>query len=391
VKDGSLLLHNGVVHEAGSAQRVDNLKQARNAREVDVGGRIVMPAFVDPDAVLVYSPSGRHSGSLPTQATRLCVVSKHRLAQTGAAAAADWVRCGVLAAGAHTGHASDLRETLRILRIHQTLQGKPLRIRSIYSPDISAPNEAGKAEPMQTLMARALPAIRTRKLAGIVEFTLEGRTFTEESRAAHRAEIPARGQNSEVIRPITIAAAEAGYHIRIRMYDTPDPERLELTFGAAAVAMIAPPAARGDSLGALHRLAQLGCVHIFQATAALRQDWDGAAGVRAEIDEGIPVALASGFRPGVVSSLNPQFLLHLAVERFGMTPAEAIAAFTYNAACSLRMSHVTGSLEHGKAADLLVMDVADYHELIERVGHNDVLLAMRDGKPVYRRCPLMLD
>jgi imidazolonepropionase len=123
----------------------------------------------------------------------------------------------------------------------------------------------------------------------------------------------------------------------------------------------------------------------------MRDDWKSAGGVRREIDEGMPVAIASAFRPGGITSLNPQFLLHLAVECFRMTAEEAIVGSTYNAACSLRMSHVTGSLEPGKFGDLLVMDVADYRDLIHRVGHNDVQLAMRAGNVVYKRSPLMLD
>jgi imidazolonepropionase len=55
------------------------------------------------------------------------------------------------------------------------------------------------------------------------------------------------------------------------------------------------------------------------------------------------------------------------------------------------MSHLTGSLEPGKSADLLVMDVPDYHDLAQRVGHNDVYVAIRSGHTVYRRAPLTLD
>ena len=55
------------------------------------------------------------------------------------------------------------------------------------------------------------------------------------------------------------------------------------------------------------------------------------------------------------------------------------------------MSHVTGSLEPGRAADLLIMDVPDYRELARRAGHNDVQLALRAGRVVYQRAGLNLD
>jgi imidazolonepropionase len=383
VNDGALLVHNGVIQEAGGSRRVENLKQARHAREVDVGGRIVMPAFVDPDAVLVYPPpstrpsAGRSAADI-SRDSRLHLVSKHRLSLTGASAAADWVRSGVLSVGAHTGYASDLRDTLRILRIHQTLQSKPLRIRSIYSPFTGPGDHEVTADLMNTLLSRALPTIRNRKLAAIVEFS-------------PNIGLAGGARNIDTIRRLAIAAAASNYTIRIRIQNAPEQEILELTLGAAAAALIAPPLETGASVRPIVQLARLGCVHIFPVTSAMQDNWTNAAGARREIDEGVPVAIASAFRAGGVTSLNPQFLLHLAVKRFGMTPEEAIVASTYNAACSLRMSHVTGSLEPGKAADLLVMDVADYRDLVHRVGHNDVQFAMRAGNVVYRRGPLMLD
>ncbi|MDQ1469200.1 MAG: imidazolonepropionase [Bryobacterales bacterium] len=384
VNDGALLLHNGIIQDAGSARRVENLKQARNAREVDVGGRVVMPAFVDPDAVLVYPrpsakpyPAGRSDADISRE-TRLRLVSKHRLSSTAVASAADWVRSGVLSVGAHTGYASDLRDTLRILRIHQTLQSKPLRIRSVYAPAMRSDGDDVTAELVETLISRALPAIRKRKLAAVIELSPE-------------AEISGNARHMDAIRQVAIAAAGANYNIRIRTNIVPEQETLELTLGANSVTLLAPPLYSGASVRLLVQLARLGCVHVLPVTSAIREDWKSPGGARREIDEGMPVAIASGFRAGGVTSLNPQFLLHLAVERFGMTPEEAIVASTYNAACSLRMSHVTGSLEPGKSGDLLVMDVTDYRDLVHRVGHNDVQLAMRAGSVVYKRGPLMLD
>lgn len=374
-----MLLCNGVIQEVGISRRVENLKQARNAKEIDVAGKVVMPAFVDPDAVLVYPPPAGKRAPDPAREARLCQVSKHRLSQTGAASAADWVRAGVLSVGAHTGFAVDLRDTLRVLRIHQTLQGKPLRIRSIYSPVMQADGEAAMAALLETLTTKALPAILKRKLAAILEFSL-----------------PGPGGRTDDVRHAAIAAAAAGYSIRVRINGMPEQELLELALAAASLSVIAPPVETVAGIRTMLQLGDLGCVHVLQATAAMREDWNSAgavrrAAVRREIDEGVPIAIASGFRAGGVTSLNPQFLLHLAVERCGMTVQEAIVASTYNAACSLRMSHVTGSLEPGKAADLLVMDVTDYRDLVQRVGHNDVQMAIRAGHAVYRRGSLTAD
>ena len=46
-----------------------------------------------------------------------------------------------------------------------------------------------------------------------------------------------------------------------------------------------------------------------------------------------------------------------------MTPAEAVAASTINAACALRLEKSKGSIEPGKDADMAIFDVKDYREI----------------------------
>jgi imidazolonepropionase len=367
IQDGALLIRNGVIEEAGTSRRVENLAQARKAREIDATGKVVMPAFVDPDAVLVYPQPPERSTKDKAGDTRIGVLSKHRLAIAANEAAAEWVRGGVLTVGAHTGHATSLRDTMRILRIHQSLQAKPLRIRSVFAP---CGTQGACATLPAGLTNKWLAAVRQRKLATIVEFT-----------TAHES-------IAEKVLQTAVAAAELGYSTRMRTSACGDSAELQLALASGAVALIAPPQEPGDGL---RGLASMGCVHVLPLTVCLRDgNWGGGA-VRREVENGIPLALASGFRPGGATILNPQYVLQLAVERLGLTMEEAIVASTYNAACSLRMSHVTGSLEPGKAADLLVMDVPDYRDLYSRAGSNDVELAMRAGHVVYRRAGLTLD
>lgn len=356
VNDGALLIHNGVIRESGPARRVENLQQARSAREIDALGRVVMPAFVDPDTVLV-SPPGPEMG--------LRVVSRKRLEALAHDAMAAHARVGALSVGAHTGCAGDLRETTKTLLIHQALQNKPVRIRSILSPRAGVP--------IATLIDKWLPSVRRRKLASILELA---------------------APVSPEFREIATAGASAGYSLSIRAAEPLDHDGYQFACAAGAVAIVAPP---GGGAECLRRVSGIGCVHVVTAANALQSNGHSDTAVRAMIDEGAAVALGSGFTAGRdtpagrYASFNPQFLLYLAMAHFDLTAEEAICATTWNAACSLRMSHVTGSLEPGKSADLLIMDAGDYRELARRAGHSDVLLAMRAGRVVYRRGPLILD
>ncbi len=189
----------------------------------------------------------------------------------------------------------------------------------------------------------------------------------------------------EEARAMASAAAAIGFNIRFRVSGPAHADVLELACSAGAVALIGAIAGIGDPARAL---ASIGCVTIVSGARILTGDYNSK---RSAIDDGMPFALASGYTRDCTASMNPQFWLFMACHALGMKIEEAIVAATYNAACSLRLSHVTGSLAPGKAADICVMDVNDYHELARRAGHHDVSLVMRAGKVVYRRQSPMVD
>jgi imidazolonepropionase len=81
------------------------------------------------------------------------------------------------------------------------------------------------------------------------------------------------------------------------------------------------------------------------------------------IEEGVAMALATDYNPGTSPTVSMPFVISLACTHMKMTPAEAIAASTMNAACALRLQSRKGSIEPGKDADLAVFDVPDYREI----------------------------
>jgi imidazolonepropionase len=103
------------------------------------------------------------------------------------------------------------------------------------------------------------------------------------------------------------------------------------------------------------------------------------------IAAGAAVALATDFNPGTSPTLNMQFIMFLACTQMGMTPAEAIAAATINGACALRRAERVGSLEAGKQADLIVLDVDDYREIPYYFAVNHCVMTVKRGRIVYSR------
>jgi imidazolonepropionase len=66
-----------------------------------------------------------------------------------------------------------------------------------------------------------------------------------------------------------------------------------------------------------------------------------------------------------------------------MTPAEALLGITLHAARALRLEQEIGSLEPGKQADLVILDIPDYRHLSYHFGVNHVRQVVKKGKVVW--------
>jgi imidazolonepropionase len=95
------------------------------------------------------------------------------------------------------------------------------------------------------------------------------------------------------------------------------------------------------------------------------------------------LALATDCNPGTAWCESMQFVIALACRTLKLTPAQAIAAATINAAAAIGRSDRIGSIEPGKQADLLVLSVADYRQLGYRFGTNLAKQVIKRGR-VYK-------
>ncbi len=103
------------------------------------------------------------------------------------------------------------------------------------------------------------------------------------------------------------------------------------------------------------------------------------APARKLIEAGIPIALATDFNPGSCPTLSMQMIIALACRQLKMTPAEAINAATINAAYALDRGDKVGSIEVGKRADIIVLDIPHHQQLPYWFGVNLVARVVKNG------------
>jgi imidazolonepropionase len=100
---------------------------------------------------------------------------------------------------------------------------------------------------------------------------------------------------------------------------------------------------------------------------------------------GIVMALATDFNPGSCPMLAQPLTAQFGCIHYGMTIEETLRGITVNAAKALQLDSEVGTLEPGKAADVVVTDVPDYRHIAYRLGHNPVWMTISEGRVVHRQ------
>jgi len=384
IQDGAVLIRDGVIASVGPARRVENLSEARAATEIDASGRVVMPGFVDSHTHLVCGPARlldyelRLTGASyqeiaevgggillsmrtvrSTPSSRLLLQARHTLE--------GFIRHGTTTVEAKSGYGLDEAAELKTLRVMAALKRGPLDVLPTYLGAHAVPPEhqAAPDDYLEWMCWYLMPEIRRRRLARFVDVCCERGAFTA-------------GQARRYLG----AARELGFALKVHA------EQFSHTGGARlAVEM---EAASADHLEYADQddivmLAASPTIATLLPAAVVHLGLDRYAPARALIEAGAAVALATDFNPGTSPTWSMSMILSLACAEMRMTPSEAISAATINGAHALRCGDRLGSLEAGKQADLLLMDVPDYREIPYHFGVNLVALTMKKGVVLYRQ------
>ena len=108
------------------------------------------------------------------------------------------------------------------------------------------------------------------------------------------------------------------------------------------------------------------------------------APARKMIEVELPVALATDFNPGSSMTQNMQLILTIAAVNMKMIPSELIGAATINSAKAIAMEKQVGSIEIGKKADIILLDIPDFIYLPYHYGINHVKMVIRHGQVVHQ-------
>ena len=367
ISDGSLLIRNGVIEEIGSTRRIENLVAARNALDINANGRVVMPGFVDCHTHLVFPPPGvglcDHAAAVRAVRTGTCQRLQARIQGYLEAMA----RHGTTTVEVKTGCALDIRAETKLFRVMAGFKNRPIEIVPTFHLRPPAADPLGEpgsdAAWVEWLLREYLPKIRRRRFARFADFVWDD--------CPERQDLYSRFLRSA-------AELEFGCKVHADHFRPAQAIALALHHSAVSVDHLEHASAADAAM-----LAGSSTMATLLPNASFCTGGRHAPG-RAFIDAGVAVALGSNFNRHHTPTLNMQSVVALACMWMGMTPAEAISAATINSAQALGCADRVGSLDLGKQADLVILNVSDYREVAHHFGMNLVHMTVKRGELIYK-------
>jgi len=386
IEDGALLVRDGLIAAVGSRAEVEALPEARAAEMLELGGRVALPGFVDSHTHLIHAASraeeyelkiagasyeeiARKGGGILNSVNKLRAATSEALKKRAHAALKQFAAYGTTTVEAKSGYGLDVASELKILRLHKELAAEqPLEIVSTFLGAHAVPAEyrgktGGAERYIQLIEQNLLPEIGEGRLAEFCDVFCDRGAFSV-------------AQSKRVLQ----AGRQWGLAPRLHA------EQLSRT-GAARLAILMR-AASCDHLEKVNK-GDIQALGKSETVATLLPGCDFHLGLkhyapaRALIEAGAIVSLATDYNPGTSPTLSMPMILSLACTQLRMSPAEAIAAGTINAAYALRRERSVGSLEVGKQADIAVFEVADYREIPYYFGVDLCWMTVKRGRVIH--------
>jgi imidazolonepropionase len=358
---------------------------------VDAAGGLVTPGLIDPHTHLLFAGTREDEvalrkrgagyleildaggGILSTvRATR--AATEAELLDHGRRWLARMLRHGVTTIEAKSGYGLDTASELRLLRVAAMLgEEGPMEIVPTFlgahaiAPEYRDRPDATEAY-LDSVIKEQLPAVADQGVASFCDVFCELGVF-DASQSRHVLE----------------AGMALGLRPRLHADELRPSGGAELAaeLGAASADHLATPSAAGiAALGAAADGGRAVVATLLPATTFSLMS-DHYAPARALIERGVPVALGSDFNPGTSPTPNLQLVLSIACLQLKLSPAEALAAVTINAARALGQEETHGSIEVGKQADLAIWDVPSVEQLPYWLGADLLRSVVKRGAVVF--------
>ena len=379
----ALALEDGRIRAIDTPEKLQEM--FADARRIDGAGCWALPGFVDPHTHPVffktregefslrvmgksYEEIAAAGGGIRNSVRVFRQASFDELSELTYQRIRRFLEFGTTTIEAKSGYGLSLEDELKSLRIlKKVAELLPITIVPTFLGAHEVPDEyqRDREKYVDLIINEMIPRVAEEKLAKFCDVFCEKDVFTV-------------AQSERIL----LAAKDHGLQPKLHA------DELFYTGGAelaAKVGAISADHLLKISAEGIRSMADAGVVPVLLPGTTFFLGKSGYAPARQMIDAGMPVAIATDFNPGSSMTQNMQLMLTLSALYLKMTAAEVITAATRNAARAIAREDRVGTLETGKDADIVLLDIPGHEYLPYHYGVNHVRKVIRHGRVVFER------
>lgn len=363
IVDGAVAAAEGVIVAVGpTAQVLAEVVPAASCETIDASTHVVLPGFVDPHTHLISAGSG--GGFVATlRATR--AATEDQLEALGRDRLQQLLAHGTTTVEVKSGYGLTVEDELKCLRVaHRLSAALEVDVIPTFLGAYAVPPEYAQDPDayVNVVINEMLPAVVEEDLAEFCDVMCAAGAFTLEQ-----------------TRTVLEAGVNVGLDPKIHADESSDLGGAAL---AADVEAISADHLVYSSDAGLRSIAEAGTIGVLLPGPASGRGMPYAR-ARRMVDLGVPIALGSDYNPQTSPTYSMAMVVALACGALQLTSEEAIVAATINAAHAVSAAEEVGSLELGKAADIVILDLPDYRQWPTPSGVNPVAVVVKRGRVVF--------
>ncbi len=372
IENGAVLIDGEKIVEVGETRE---LKGSAD-RVVDASGKVVMPGFVDPHTHLVFAGTREDELSLKLRGYTYLDILKmgggilRTMRATRAASIEQLIEetksrmdrmlaHGTTTAEAKSGYGLDMDNELKMLRVIKEIEHPLELVPTFLGAHALPPEFSSSGEFIDFMIEEVIP--RAKELARFIDIFCEKGVFSAE-------------ESYEYL----MAGKRHGMVPKIHADEICD---IGCTKVAVDVGAISADHLVKTTEESMDYMQDSGIIAVFLPATPYILFSKEYAPARKFIERGIPVALATDLNPNCYTE-NMQMVISLAITQMKMKVEEAIVASTINAAAAIGEADRIGSIEKGKQADIIILDVPNYMHIGYHFGVNLVERVIKKGREV---------
>lgn len=386
IANGAVAIKDGKFEAVGTSDEINTVYTADEV--IDAGGKVVCPGFVDPHTHIVFAGDRlnefelkikgaeyleilANGGGIVSTVKHTRDVSFDELVEQSRKRLDKMLACGTTTAEIKTGYGLNTETELKMLRVIEELD-------KTHSIDLVPTFLAAHAVPpefkensdgyVDLICGEMLPAASVWYEAS--HFSVIGTPFFADVFCEKNA------FDLDQSRRVLETADSLGFRLKAHVDQFTNLGGSAFSIASDAVSIDHLDAISDDEIESLAKSDTVGVVIPTENFSAGKTQF---ANARKMIDASCAMAISTDYNPGSAPCPSMPMAMAISTRYQKLLPSEALIASTLNAAFAIGLGKTHGSIEVGKVADLVILDMKDYRQLAYEFGGDQLGPVIKAG------------